>query len=151
MKTLKLFLFVSLFLFATSAFSQGKKATYCWTLNPSDWGPSLIGCISEEITGLVEGCTTYFENGKMQIKVTGDLTGVITGNIYTVRQVMNLNTQNWSWWTSYPATGTYVDNYIIEKDGIPVALMKIRQHFTLNANGELTAYVDDYSFECFPY
>lgn len=150
MKTLKLFLFVSLLLFATSAFSQGKKATYCFTIEPSWWEPSLIDCISEPVTGLLEFCSTYFDNGKLQIKVKGDLTGVSTGNIYTVSQVMNLNVQNWTWWTGYPATGTYVDNYTIEKDGIPVALMKIRQHYTLNANGELTAYVDDYSFECFP-
>jgi hypothetical protein len=146
MKTLKLFLFVSIFLFTTSAFSQMQKATYCYT-----WEPQYIDCVSEEVTGVLESCTTYFDNGKLQIKVKGVLTGINTENIYTVSQVLNLNVQNWTWFASYPASGTYVNNYTIEKDGIPIALMKIREHYTLNANGELTVYVDDFSFECFPY
>jgi hypothetical protein len=145
MKILKFAFFAFLLTAVSNVFAQGNKTTYCYT-----WEPLYLPCVDEYVIGEVEECWTYFDNSKMQVKIKGELTGETSGSIYTLSQVRNINIQNWDLWEmDGSSTGTEVVNLSIVKDGMEIGVIKETIHLTINANGELTAEVFKYNYECY--
>jgi hypothetical protein len=143
MKTWKVFFVVFLMGHALASQAQSPKTVDCQTLT---FEGVFIPCLGEFVTGEYEVCTIVWKN-KVQLKVSGFLTGETTGNLYTMSQVSNMigglirskKAENY----------TNVLNANICLDGVPVYTIHIFYHYTINANGEWVAMVFDVVEECF--
>ena len=80
------------------------------------------------------------------ITVKGEGTGLLTGATYHVSDIASFTVQN-------PSSGslafTQPQQFMLIGQGqVPNQVGHILDHFTLNANGETTASVSDFAFEC---
>ncbi len=125
------------FLFATAIFlflavgninAQNKTVvTDSW-----DWEGELM-CTDDYVYGVESMVVTYWQS-KMQVRYKGEYEGV-SGKHYTWSMVVN---DNWkSLVEGQAANRTYVSTSVIECEGIPIAIYKVRYHITINANGEI--------------
>lgn len=149
MKALK-FLFslliVMLFslVFANAQDNNNDKIEGCNTIYPTE-----LDCVAEPVTGQVVHCWTMFKNSKVQEKWKGTLVGKITGDVFTVSQVLN---NNWK----HPVTGNtawtktfvYTVSIYNETMGMEVGVIHYTYHVTYS-NGGLTVEVDKWHSECY--
>lgn len=145
MKTMKLFLAVLLLgLFALASTAQPPKTVTCEPVPIYDY---YLACFDEIVTGELELCVTYWDNGKTQAKFKGSLTGETTGNIYTVSQVENNMYKPWIEGQAANYTSTLTLSFCLE--GMEVFVIHYTYHYTYNANGELVVFVDNSVIECY--
>ncbi len=138
MKILK-FLFVTtlvLFLGLGNLNAQNNKVvkTGSW-----EWG-DIMPCTDDYAFGTETVVITRW-GSKVQIRYKGAYKGD-SGKHYTWSAVVNNN------WNEFVEGETFNKTYrstsVVECEGVPIALYKIRYHVTINANGEIT--VEKYSY-----
>ena len=155
MKALKFLITVCIFGFFSAgiANAQTDRATWTetWVLQNS-WN---LPCLDETLTGEMKVTYTYiWKEGidwlKWQVRYKGIFKGDVTGDIYAVseiendHQVLNANAGNWY----------YLQNFILHKNGKPVAKGHILLHGTANdatwnkKEGNWAAYIENIYFEC---
>ena len=106
MKTFK-FLFVAVLLsfFASGiSFAQNSKTVESTTISITDYP---LWCMGEYLNGDISYSLTTWESGKILEKFKGELIGEITGNVYTISQVLNSN------WVPYDGEGQFSASWIL--------------------------------------
>ena len=108
-----------------------------------------LNCVDEPVTGQIEYHGTLFKNSKVQETWKGTLVGDVTGDVFSVSQVLNNNwkdpvTGNTAW------TKTFVWTFSVynETMGMEVAVIHALSHVTYS-NGGLTVEVDKMFSECY--
>lgn len=131
MKTLKLFFVTMLVLFLAVGISSAQVKK---TVTTESWPwEGIQFCTNDYVTGEETLVTTVW-NGKIQWRYKGTYTGE-SGKSYSWSLVVNYSWKDFVEETAY--TETYVSTAVIECEGVPIALYKIRYHLTVNANGEI--------------
>lgn len=92
-----------------------------------------VPCSDDYVWGVESVTTTYWQS-KTQIKWKGEYEGV-SGKHYTWSLVVNSNWKNFVPGETY--TQTYTSTSVIECDGEPIALYKIRFHVTVTPDGDV--------------
>ena len=123
-----------LFLAVGNSNAQKNKITETGTVH---W-EGFIPCTDDYITGEESYVFTYWQS-KTQIRWKGDYTGE-SGKHYTWSMVTNNNWKNFVEGQAF--NHTYVGKSVIECEGVPIAIYKVRFHVTINAKGELTVLKD---------
>jgi hypothetical protein len=149
MKALKFlfsFLIISLFVIgaALAQDNNNGKTEFSNTFDVTE-----INCVDEPVTGQIEYCGTMFKNAKVQEKWKGTLIGDITGDVFTVSQVLNNNWKhpvdgNAAWTQSRVWTFSVYN----ETMGMEVAVIHALYHVTYS-NGGLTVEIDNWFSECY--
>ena len=142
MKTLKVTLLICFMavLAIHNGYALGKAPLRQQETQSGYW---VIPCIDE----IVEGSYTFYYttwDNKLQYIIKGSFIGFETGLEYTFSSVENSGKL-----LNEAINQTNVKNVSIECQGKVVGTMKMLYHFTLNANGDITATVDKTSFECY--
>jgi hypothetical protein len=92
-----------------------------------------VPCVDDYVWGVETVTNTYWDS-KTQIKWKGEYEGA-SGKHYTWSLVVNSN------WKDYILGQTYIQTYtstsVIECEGEPVALYKVRYHVTITPDGEV--------------
>jgi hypothetical protein len=126
--------------FVNQAFSQGKAPVRSQETQSGYW---VMPCVDEVLQGSYTFYYTTWDN-KLQYKIKGSFIGYETGLEYTFISVENNGKR-----LNEAINQTNVKNVSIECEGKVVGALKMLYHFTINANGDITASVDKFSFECF--
>ena len=130
-----------LFIFTSFSTTNKNKTTQVVTHTITDY---YLDCVDDYLTGTFT-ITIKMWGKKYQEKWKGTMTGA-TG-IYDVSQVAN---ENWKPYSEDHALNyTYTMTLSFEKDGMPVGVLHVLYHATMNANGEITVEVDKVVNECY--
>jgi hypothetical protein len=102
-------------------------------------------CIGENIEGTLLFTETYWINKEQnQLRWKGYMIGEISGNVYEVSSVHNYHSN-----LNKGDVYTTILNFVVTYQGMTVAHHKVTFHYTINANGEMTAWVNnDFYLEC---
>ena len=133
MKTWRPFFAVILLVFLTAGISvaQGNKQVVTKTIPVQ----GLLPCTDEYIVGEEIFVYTYWD-GRSQMRGKATFTGA-SGKIYTWSLLENFSHK---YFTEGTANNLMlIATSVLECEGIPIAVYKIRYHLTFNANGEPTA------------
>lgn len=128
-----MFLLMTLLLVVFTAWNssaQGNKTQNCFT----DDGSFYFYCVDEIVVGSLEYCWTFWD-GKTQVKYKGTFVGEDTGLTYTFSLVENVMWKEWVEGQAY--VGSDNGTAVIECEGVPVGITKLRSHFVVNANGDM--------------
>ena len=144
MKTLKLFFLICLVTCFTSgiAYAQERKTVIEGT---GTLIPYYLPCFDENVTGTVFYSTTIV-NSHWQDKMWGTLTGSVTQNVYTLKQIQN---DNWHPYFEGP-NGVYAwtGTWAFFLDGKLVFLGHGITHVTRGTDGRYIVYFQKESEEC---
>ena len=94
----------------------------------------VLDCTDDYVWGS-ETMTYTTWDSKFQIRGKGEYEGA-SGKHYTWSMVVNDNFKRRK--PGQGANRTYVSTSVIECEGVPIAIYKMRYHITMNANGEIT-------------
>jgi len=98
----------------------------------------VMDCTDDYVWGVETMVYTTWDY-KYQVRGKGEYVGA-SGKHYTWSLVFNVNMKKY-----IPGKGvnrTEVSTSVIECEGVPIAIYKVRFHATMNANGEMTVYRD---------
>lgn len=126
MRKFRFFFAAVVFLFFTVSISNAQNKT----VETDSWDyEGIMDCTDDYVWGTETMVATTWQS-KFQVRYKGEYQG-LSGKHYTWSMVIN---DNWKIGTNR----TYVSTSVIECEGVPIAMYKIRFHITLNANGEIT-------------
>ena len=115
--------------------AQNNKSTYT---DSWEWG-GILPCTDDYAYGVETVVATYW-GSKVQIRYKGSYEG-LSGKKYTWSLLIN---ENWKDFKEGQAfTHTYTSTSVVECEGVPIAIYKIRYHVTVTAKGEIS--VEKYS------
>jgi hypothetical protein len=114
--------------------AQGKKTVYSGS---SGVGPWYYDCINECIIGEISWNYTIRDGNVVQWKYKGTYTGETSLKNYTLISVENYNHFFKEYVEGRAYNQTYIETAVIECEGVPIAIYKLRFHVTMNAIGEL--------------
>lgn len=131
MRKFRFFFAAVVFLFFAVGISNAQNKT----VETDSWDfEGIMDCTDDYVWG-VETMVVTTWNSKYQVRYKGEYLGE-SGKHYTWSYVYNNN-----WKKMVPGQGanrTEVLTNVIECDGVPIAIYKVRFHATMNANGEIT-------------
>lgn len=138
MKTIKILaaLFIFVGFSSISASAQSKAPVRDQVTIHSFW---MIGCVPEIAEGDLTISMVMWDS-KYQEKVEGTFVGVDSGTEYSISYVGNMG--------SRPNNTTQTATARVRADGKLIGVLHITYHLTFNANGELTAVVDNEFYTC---
>ena len=141
MKKIRTFLAISIvFAFASGiAFGQASNHKKMVVVSTYEFDNTPIVCSGDLVSGPGEITETYWENGKYQFKIKATYVG-LTGNVYELSGVQNTMMKDFVPGQAYSYTDVFTD--VIYCNGEEFAMIKVRVHVTINANGEMTSEVD---------
>ena len=130
MKKSRFFFAMLVFLiFSAGALNAQNKVVYTDSWDFED----VMVCTDDYVWGVETMVATYWQS-KMQVRYKGEYVGE-SGKHYTWSLVVNDNWKNYT--EGQAANETYVSTSVIECEGVPIAIYKIRFHVTMNAVGEI--------------
>lgn len=134
MKTLRILLavFVILFIAVPVSNAQGKKTTETYFWEYTGDGP----CANEGISGM-ESCVVSTWDGKYKCRYEGTYTGLTTGKTYTMVAIENGTVKG-----GKASNETFIFKAVLKCEGVPIAIGTYKFHTTINANGQLTAWME---------
>ena len=131
MKKIRFFLAAIVILFLAVGNSNAQKKT---TFTDSYPFEDIMVCTDDYVWGVETVVVTNWQS-KTQTRWKGEYEGA-SGKHYTWSMVVN---DNWkSLMEGHAAHRTYVSTSVIECEGEPIAIYKMRYHITVNANGEIS-------------
>ena len=146
MKTLKFFLVSGILAVLTfgNTNAQTPKEVTIWTDYFCE--EDLIPCLGELVCGDLTFILTI-HGSKYQLKISGTLIGQESQDVYTAHQIENSKSKEWTEGSAGNSTCPFT--CIITKPGAPAVIFHGNFHYTINANGEMTASFDKNFARCY--
>jgi hypothetical protein len=116
-----------------------------YTLFPNCQG----GFVSGPVKVFVQGTAVQDAAGGVHVHMTYQLTGELVSGTTQYRFVRVQPSTSYTQAGGFPATGTFNDQILAVSEGsAPNAVVDSTLHVTVNANGDVTADVEQFVFEC---